>query len=204
VLDNDILRDTSGGDARGTAAPAPLSVGARGIRGYEAYCRRQTQRLLALLPREAIRPLYREARRQLVETAAGAGDDKDPMAVLHAYCRKLLPLPPMDVWEADVASNPSAYLDDAATDEPLPESLAAARTVEARFFMADGRRWSATLGVHRDGGIWRGHIAFRTRDGTRTYRTAEIFREGGAEALRDRFQEFDDVTLHAFLRSARP
>lgn len=190
--------------ARPSSGPVAPSGSLRGERAYEAYCRRQAQRLLALLPREAIRPLYRQARQALVETAAGSLDGEDPMAVLRAYCRTLLPLPPLEVWQADVAANPTAHLHDAATDELPPESLATARAVEARLLMVDGQRWTATLDVHRDGDVWRGHIAFRHGHGPQAFRTAEIFREDEPETLRDRFVEFDDDTLRAFLRSVRP
>ena len=72
---------------------------------YEAYCAEQAAALPALLPREGVRELYRSAR------AVVTGDVADPLALLVARCRELLPLPPFEVWVADYLRDPRPYLE---------------------------------------------------------------------------------------------
>ena len=81
-------------DPRGT----PLDGLARGespsdtvaLRGHhEAYCRQQVSLLLEIIPRDAVRPLYRRARTWATER--GSHEPQDPMATLRGFCRELLP-----------------------------------------------------------------------------------------------------------------
>jgi hypothetical protein len=166
---------------------------------YRAYRQRQARGLVGMLPREAIRPLYRRARR------AGHGGDVhgDPLAALVDYCETLLPLPPFERWCEDRSAWPTAHLldlDDSAT-APTAEAPA---TVEARPFELDGTSWVAYLRSFRDGTAWRGYIAFEDRRSGRVHRTALIFRESDPADLRDRFLDFEQAALEAFLRSALP
>ena len=163
---------------------------------YQEYRRRQAAALLSLIPREAIRPLYRYA----LGGRQGPAEE-DSLALILSFCEKLLPLPPFEVWLSDRRAHPAAHLDEAGA---RLEDLQGHVTVEARPVEAFGDLWRADLDVHRDDGIWRGHITYRSADGSRAHATGEIFREGAADAVRDRFLEFDDHTLKAFLRSALP
>lgn len=167
---------------------------------YRDYRRRQGLRLLSLLPEGAVRPLYRRARKR----AGRRGAVADPMALLLDFCQEILPLPPFDVWLGDRRAHPAAHLDDGA-DPSAGGASPTPVTVEVRPFQADGVVWNAALDVRPDGDVWRGHISFRRDEGgSRIHPTGEIFREGEAGAVRDRFLAFDDRTLQAFLRSALP
>jgi len=167
---------------------------------YRSYRRAQAAQLLRIVPRAAIRPLYRQARHQGDEAAVGV----DPMELLLRYCEKLLPLPPFDVWRRDEADHPDAYwrsLD----ESPEAPSPAAPSTMAARRFRHDGAPWIALLRGFRDADAWRGSIAFRREgDEATLHHTALIFREVGPTELRDRFRDFRPATLEAFLRSASP
>ena len=66
---------------------------------YEEYCRQQVFLLLEIVPREAVRPLYRRARTWAIER--GIHESKDPMSTLRLFCREVLPLPPFEVWLMD-------------------------------------------------------------------------------------------------------
>jgi hypothetical protein len=166
---------------------------------YRAYRKRQARGLVGLLPREAVRPLYRRAVR------AGYADAslRDPLATLVAYCETLLPLPPFERWCEDRASSPEAYLHDLDDSAEAP-TAEAPTTVEARTFDFDGTPWTAYLRSYRDETAWRGFIAFEERATGRVHRTALIFRESDPTEIRDRFLDFAPVALSAFLRSARP
>jgi hypothetical protein len=166
---------------------------------YRAYRKRQARGLVRMLPREAIRPLYRRAR------AAGHGVDaaSDPLAVLVDYCETLLPLPPFERWYEDLAASPAAHLHDLDDSATAPTADAPA-TVEARALELDGAPWIAYLRSFRDGSAWRGYIAFEDAHAGRVHRTALIFRENDPADLRDRFLDFEPVALAAFLRSALP
>ncbi|MDX1494727.1 MAG: hypothetical protein R3253_11735, partial [Longimicrobiales bacterium] len=72
---------------------------------YDDYRSRQARALLSLIPRTAVRPLYRRA---LQAADTGGSTQKDPMAILLAFCEALLPLPSFDVWLADRRQNPEA------------------------------------------------------------------------------------------------
>lgn len=181
-------------------APAPATSRA----AHEAYCRRQAMRLLALLPSGAVRPLYARARAWATER--GIHEGKDPLATLRGYCRELLPLPPYRAWVADVLANPDAHAraptnpgsDDDVAGEPDPV------TVEVRPVRHDAETWYASLNVAPGDDAWRGFIAFHRGPDSRTYRTADVFRETTADDVRSRFRGFDDEALRAFLRSVLP
>jgi len=166
-------------------------------------------RLLALLPDGAVRPLYARAREWA--DARGVHRREDPLATLRAYCRELLPLPPYRAWVADVVRNPGAYADDLAPD-PGGEGVrdeAEPVTVDVRGVRHRGRSWYARLNLVPDSPGWSGFISFSPGDAagaspSATYRTADVFREETAEAVRERFADFDEAALGAFLRSILP
>jgi hypothetical protein len=152
-----------------------------------------------MLPREAVRPLYRRARL----AGYAAEQPTDPLAALVDYCETLLPLPPFERWCEDRAASPAAHLQDL-DDSAAAPTAEAPTTVEARAFEVDGAPWVAHLRSFRDGTAWRGYIAFEDRLSTRVHRTTLIFRESDLSDLRDRFLDFEPVALAAFLRSALP
>lgn len=166
---------------------------------YEAYRKRQARGLVRLLPREAIRPLYRRA----LEAGFGDRTPADPLAALADYCETLLPLPPFEEWCEDLERFPVAHLRDL-DDSAAAPTAEAPTTVEARLFEFAGSPWIAYLRSFRDGAAWRGYIAFEDRHSRRVHRTALIFRETDPADLRDRFLGFEAVALEAFLRSALP
>ncbi len=171
---------------------------------YAAYRRRQAARLLQMLPRDAIRPLYRRARFAAVRDGGGhdvVGDD--PLAFLVAYCETLLPLPPFEVWRADYELHPDAHFADLedSLDGPTPESPS---TMEARPLELAGAPWIAHLRAFQEGGFWRAFISFEECGTGRLHRTAPVFYERDAAELRDRFLSFEPAALQAFLRSALP
>lgn len=153
-----------------------------------------------MLPREAIRPLYRSA---LQELGPQVPRPTDPMAVMLRYCERILPLPPFDVWQKDLALHRSAYLLDLHDSADAPRATAPA-TLEARLFHHVGEPWVAHLRSFRDNEAWRGHISFERQRTGSIYRTALIFREPDPAELRERFLSFEADTLEAFLRSALP
>lgn len=166
---------------------------------YQAYRKRQARGLVQLLPREAIRPLYRRA----LESGVGDHTPTDPLAALVDFCETLLPLPPFERWCEDLALHPVAHLRDL-DDSAAAPTAEAPTTVEARLFDFAGEPWIAHLRSFRDGGAWRGYIAFEDRASRRIHRTALIFRETDPADLRERFLGFETVALEAFLRSALP
>lgn len=182
--------------AAGASGPlAELTAGELEER-YCAYRRHQASLLVKALPREAIRPLYRRAR------ARTAAAPHDPLALLVSLCEELLPLPPFDVWKADLLAHPDGHLRDLGDWAEAPAADRPATTAVRRF-SADGRRWVAFLRAYRVAGGWRGLIAFRDESG-RVFRTAGIFHEPCPTELTERFATFDDASLEAFLRSALP
>lgn len=170
---------------------------------YEAYRMRQARALMSLMPREAVRPLYRRARDASDDSPSGAVDD--PMSLLVDFCEGLLPLPTFDVWLADLRRNPGAHWQDLEGSADTPSSSAPA-TIATRRFRPAGRPWKAHLRGFRDGDVWRGFIAFEPADDGEevAHRTTLIFRESTVDALRNRFRGFESVSLEAFLRSALP
>lgn len=171
---------------------------------YEAYRRRQAARLVQMLPRDAIRPLYRRARDEAQRSGAlGPAGDDDPLALLVAFCHDLLPLPPFEVWLGDLKAHPDGHLLDLAesADGPTPD---APSTMEERVVEYHGRPWRARLRSFRDEGLWRGYIAFEEHETGRVHRTAAVFCEDDPGDLRERFLSFESTALEAFLRSALP
>lgn len=186
-----------GGDA--PDAVAGFSLAELEVR-YQAYRRRQARSLVGMLPREAVRPLYRRALRD----SEGPSDGDDPMGLLLASCEELLPLPPFDVWLDDLRARPDAHWRDMEGSAEAPTATAPA-TIDVRDFARGASRWMARLRGFRDHDTWRGFIAFEEehRSGP-VYRTTLVFRESGPSELRDRFRGFDSGSLEAFLRSALP
>jgi hypothetical protein len=169
---------------------------------YRAYCDQQAAALPGLLPREGLRALYRSAR------AAATGPVDDPLALLVAHCRRLLPLPPFEVWLDD-------YLRDRAPYAEALDAVGAPRqetpvTVDVRTLEHEGRAWVAGLALFREPVGWRGFISFHAEESdpgrvaASHPRTADIFHEDSSEAVRERFRSFTPDTLQAFLRSALP
>lgn len=192
--------------SRGGSAPSPRPPTDAGLRRrYEAYRRRQGGELLSLVPREAIRPLYRAAlaRRGDRPTMESDGPEEGALGLLADFCTDLLPLPPFDVWLSDFEAHRAAHLDE--SGEWTPTAPDGPVTVEIRRFPdPGGRTWYASLDVRRAAGAWRGSVAFHTEGDGRVFRTAEVFREAGPTAVRSRFLDFDVPTLQAFLRSVLP
>jgi hypothetical protein len=169
---------------------------------YEAYRRREALALLSLLPREAVRPLYRVARERSVPGDGASADD--PVALLVDYVeRELLPLPPFPVWLSDFQANRAAHLAgiDAA---PVGADPLAPVAVEVRSLRHLGTDWYAALHLFRRDSIWWGFIRFTGAAELTEVRTADIFREEDPEAIRDRFRSFGPDALRAFLRSSLP
>ena len=184
-------------EARASDRVEPAEVELR--EEYADYVERQARQLVALLPREAIRPLYRAAR---ADRSLDTVPD-DPLAKLTAYCGRLLPLPPFHVWVDDVRRNPEAHLAELDEAPDAPTALAPATLVSRRLTRGAGR-WVARLRGYRDGDTWRGFIAFEDSASGTVHRTTTIFRETDPRDLRRRFLAFEPGTLEAFLRSALP
>jgi len=171
---------------------------------YGAYRSRQAARLVQMLPREAIRPLYRRARDQArrADLLHDSGES-DPLALLTAYCQTLIPLPPFHVWLADLRIHPEGHFADLEESADGPTADAPS-TMGVRPLEVRGRRWLAHLRSFREAGLWRGYISFEEGASGRVHRTAAVFCETGAGELRDRFYSFEDAALEAFLRSTLP
>lgn len=187
-----------------TRDPHPIAIPREELRRlYEGYRVRQARALMRLMPREAVRPLYRRARDGSAQLASQAVDD--PMSLLVEFCEGLLPLPTFDVWLEDLRLNPGAHWQDLERSADTPSATAPA-TIATRRFRPTGRPWRAHLRGFRDEDVWRGFIAFEPADGAEQviHRTALIFRESTVEELRDRFRGFESASLEAFLRSALP
>ena len=137
------------------AAGAPATSALR--RQYGEYCQRQAVGLVELMPREGVRPLYRQAREWAVRQ--GVHDSQDPMATLHRFCRELLPLPSFAVWLVDYESHRLAHLK-AGVAYPHAGEPSEPVTVEFREVEHASDRWQASLDVYRDQDLWRGYIRF--------------------------------------------
>ncbi|NNF13468.1 MAG: hypothetical protein HKN72_09600 [Gemmatimonadetes bacterium] len=163
---------------------------------YADYRLRQARSLLSLMPREAVRPLYRRA-----HGARAAASD--PMDVILSFVERLMPLPTYDVWLADFRRHPEAHWEDleGSADVPSPSMPA---TLDTRRVRISARGWNVHLRGFRDDEIWRGFIAFEDVGvvPSTVHRTALIFREDSLEDLRARFREFESASLEAFFRSA--
>lgn len=165
---------------------------------YAAYRLRQGRELLQLVSREGRREIIRACRDR-----TGGGDSLDELA---AFCATLLPLPPLAVWLEDFQQHRSAHLaldDPAAVGPRTPDGSPV--IVGVRELRHAGCAWVAQLLVTpRDTG-WHGAIHFHRQDGDgSSVRTGHIFREGGVEAIRERFDSLGSSTVAAFLRSALP
>ncbi len=170
-------------------------------RRYGEYCQRQAVGLMELVPREAVRPLYRRAREWAMEQ--GLHESKDPMATLHRFCRELLPLPPFDDWLVDYEAHRLAHLK-AGVRYPNRGEPSEVVTVELREVEHASSRWQASLDVYRDEDVWRGYIRFHRSSTEANVRTGDIFCDEELQDLRDRFLSFTTATLAAFLRSILP
>jgi hypothetical protein len=174
-------------------------------RQYALYRRRQARALLSIVPREAVRPLYRRALQAVVDAVAD-GPSMDSLEALLATCEGILPLPPYDVWVEDLRRYPSAHLVELDQSAEAP-SAAAPVVLSARKLHTEGEDWRARLWAFRDDDAWRGFIDFESeseRASHRRSRTALVFRERGPADLRHTFLGFTTATLTAFLRSTLP
>lgn len=171
---------------------------------YDAYRRRQASRLVQMMPREAVRPLYRRARDEARRADALAdGGEEDPLAMLVRYCQRLLPLPPFEVWQEDLRTYPAGHFADLEESADVPTADAPS-TMGVRTLEAHGTSWLAHLRSFREAGMWRGYISFEDPGSGRMHRTAAVFCEAEAGELRERFLSFEREALEAFLRSALP
>ena len=193
-------------DGRG-APPDPLDgtvlpSDAWALKGrYEEYCRRQVTLLLEIIPREAVRPLYRHAR--IWATERGLHETKDPMSTLRVFCREVLPLPPFEVWLLDYENHRVAHTGAGLECAPLTEPMEP-MAVDVRRMEHEAEPWHGTLEVYRGGDAWRGHIRFQCDGEEHHFRTGEIFCEDDLQDLRNRFRSFTAFTMSAFLRSTLP
>jgi hypothetical protein len=171
---------------------------------YHRYCETEARALVDLLPTEGRRALLRAGRRE-----------GEPLSVdvLIEAARRLLPLPPYEVWVSDYLANRAAYLTrmgiPAVPDRPRPV------TVDVR---PVGNGWWASLDLRHDEGGWVGYVAFHPDPGadpggtmgigvpgasaTGVIRTADVFRGPDPEALRARFRGFGQHAMEGFFRSA--
>lgn len=174
---------------------------------YEQYCVHEARELVALLPREGRRAILRD---ELARQASGVEESDHLLDVDAVYraARRMLPLPPYERWVPLYLANRRAYLERLGIP-PVPAREAPV-TVATRP-LAHG--WWAHLDLRRaGGGEWRGALVFHReaqgepaeRVAGVTPRTAEIFRGGDPEELRQRFLDFAPAALEGFLRSALP
>lgn len=184
--------------ASATVVREDPDLGAR----YEEYRHRQAKGLVSILPKQAIRPLYAQAREWGRET--GREVEKDPLATLLLFIETILPLPPRSVWEDDRATYLDAHVREEFASPPAHRQDSPPVTVESRGMEMDGRRWRATLNLFRRDDAWRGFIVFNPMSTRDSLRTADIFREEDPEEIRRRFLGFHNQTLQAFLRSVLP
>jgi hypothetical protein len=166
---------------------------------YAAYRRRQARALVRMLPREAVRPLYRRA----LEAGGGVESAPDPLGTLVAHCERLLPLPPFERWLEDRRGYPDAHLRDVDDSAEAPTAEVPS-TLDVRAFDVSGASWVARLRSFREGVTWKAFIAFERSGSHDVHRTAVIFHESDPVDVRERFNSFDHAALRAFLRSALP
>ena len=167
---------------------------------YDAYRRQQVLDFLALLSREALRSLYRDATSAL---PSDAEEVEDPVRLVSDFVEALLPLPPFGVWCTDLLNRPEAHLDESWMLEARP-NLRTPLILDRRTERLGSALWRVELVVHHDDHVWRGHLAYRSEERRRSYRTTDVFREDRLVDVRRRFHDFDRMTLEAFLRSVVP
>lgn len=170
---------------------------------YREYCGDQARRLVRMMPREAVRPLYRRAREWAAGRPGGSlGGELRELELLEVYCREeLLPLPPFETWARDYLLRRERYL--AALDRaPGPAREGDPVDVDLRELEWEGTAWTATLRLRRRDGEWRGAVAFRRPSDAASALTGEVLREPTSLAVRRRFRALGEETLRAFLRSA--
>ena len=179
---------------------SPSDTGA--VKGrYEEYCRQQVTLLLEIIPREAVRPLYRRAR--IWATERRLHDTKDPMSTLRVFCREVLPLPPFEVWRLDYENHRVAHAGGRVEWVLLAEPMDPI-AVDVRRMEHEAEPWHGTLEVYRGGDAWRGLIRFQREGEEGQFRTGEIFCEDDLQDLRTRFNSFTASTMSALLRSTLP
>ena len=179
---------------------SPSDTGA--VKGrYDEYCRQQVTLLLEIIPREAVRPLYRRAR--IWATERGLHDTKDPMSTLRVFCREVLPLPPFEVWRLDYENHRVAHAGGRVEWVLLAEPMDPI-AVDVRRMEHEAEPWHGTLEVYRGGDAWRGLIRFQREGEEGQFRTGEIFCEDDLQDLRTRFNSFIASTMSALLRSTLP
>jgi hypothetical protein len=157
-----------------------------------------------MLPKEAVRPLYRRARLEARSSGDGlAGSVHDPLDLLVRYCEGLLPLPPFEVWSDDLERFPDAHLADLEHSAVGPTADEPA-TLDERTFEYCGAAWKASLRTYREADLWRAFIAFEGPSTAGPHQTAPVFCERDVWGLLERFGSFEPAALGAFLRSALP
>ena len=160
----------------------------------------QLKSLPAVLPRDGVRALYRSARRQVT------GEVVDPLALLVEECRRVLPLPPFDLWAQDYLRNRRYHLEE--MEIGVGPRKGSPVTIDVRRLQHGGRSWVAELAVFHEPPLWRGLITFHLEGiegGAQhivRHSTGDVFREDHSEDVRERFRSFSEDTLQAFLRSA--
>jgi len=179
----------------------PQRIPVRELRAwYHAYRIRQGRLLAALVPREAIRPLYRQARSNPVDGEPSPADGE--LERLAAHCASLLPLPPFDMWLEDLRSFPAGHMEDM-------DASTAGSTVYRPLTLAVGEiqvgeeEWRVRFRVFMERGLWHAFLRFDLETRTECCWTAVLFHEPTLRDLRARFDELDGATFEAFLRSAR-
>ena len=156
---------------------------------------------MEIIPREAVRPLYRRAR--IWATERGLHDTKDPMSTLRVFCREVLPLPPFEVWRLDYENHRVAHAGGRVECVLLAEPMDPI-AVDVRRMEHEAEPWHGTLEVYRGGDAWRGLIRFQREGEEGQFRTGEIFCEDDLQDLRTRFNSFTASTMSALLRSTLP
>ena len=190
---------------QGTTSDSVRSLDREGgrelLRGrYDAYCAQQAAALPAMLPRDGVRALYRSARRQVT------GEVVDPLALLVEECRRVLPLPPFELWAQDYLRNRRHHIEE--MELSVGPRKGAPATIDARRLQHGGQSWVGELAVFHEPPLWRGLITFHlekdegSAQRVARHSTGDVFREEHSEDVRDRFRSFGEGTLQAFLRSA--
>jgi hypothetical protein len=185
---------------------------------YQRYCDTEAGELLALLPREGLRALWKRARERDAATVGEAGDRRagqpppEALALLRAEARAVLPLPPYEIWMEAYLAQRAPFLERmeiASAPEAVGPVTVAVRPVNAV--------WWAHLNLERRELGWVGHLAFHAGAdagpvgkpvapgaGGGGLRTVDIFRGDTPDDIRERFRELTGHTLEAFLRSVSP